>query len=167
MTWKTLRRRYVLYMVNHIYKGTAFFEKKRKMLNSIGFTIGEGTKVVGPVLCTGQLTVGKNCWIGTNLTIHGNGTVAIGDNCDVAPDVTFLTGGHIIGDAYRRAGQGEHYHITVGDGTWVGARSTILGNTAIGNGCVVAACACVHKDVPNHTLVGGVPAKIIRELNQG
>lgn len=135
------------------------------MLNSIGFDIGEGTKVVGPIDCTGTLKVGKNCWIGKNLSIHGNGSVVIGDNCDIAPDVTFLTGGHTIGSAERRAGQGETYRITVGNGTWIGARTTILGNTIVGNSCVVAACACVHKDVPDHTLVGGVPAKEIRKLD--
>lgn len=165
MTWKTLRRRCVLYVVNHIYKGTVFFEQKRKMLNSIGFDIGEGTKVVGPIDCTGTLKVGKNCWIGKNLSIHGNGSVVIGDNCDIAPDVTFLTGGHAIGSAERRAGQGETYRIIVGNGTWIAARTTILGNTAVGNSCVVAACACVTKDVPDNTLVGGVPAKEIRKLD--
>ena len=135
------------------------------MLNSIGFDIGEGTKVVGPIDCTGTLKVGKNCWIGKNLSIHGNGSVVIGDNCDIAPDVTFLTGGHAIGSAERRAGQGETYRITVGNGTWIGARTTILGKTAVGNSCVVAACACVHKDVLSHSLVGGVPAKEIRKLD--
>ena len=165
MTLKTFRRRYVLFMVNHVYKGTVLFEKKRKMLNSIGYEIGEGTKVVCPIECSGKLVVGKNCWVGKNLTVNGNGTVVIGDNCDVAPEVTFLTGGHAIGDTNRRAGKGETYRITVGDGTWIGARSTILGDTAIGDGCVVAACACVIKDVPDHTLVGGVPAKEIRKLD--
>ena len=165
MTLKTFRRRYVLFMVNHVYKGTVLFEKKRKMLNSIGYEIGEGTNVVCPIECSGKLVVGKNCWVGKNLTVNGNGTVVIGDNCDIAPEVTFLTGGHAIGDANRRAGKGETYRITVGNGTWIGARSTILGDTAIGDGCVVAACACVHKDVPDHTLVGGVPAKEIRKLD--
>lgn len=40
--------------------------------------------------CTGTLCIGANCWIGRNLTVHGNGSVIIGDNCDIAPDVTFL-----------------------------------------------------------------------------
>ena len=52
----------------------------------------------------------------------------------------------------------------IGNGTWIGGRSTICNNSTVGNGCVVAACACVVHDVPDNTLVGGVPAKVIRNL---
>lgn len=89
-----IKRRRVIFLVNRIYVGPGHFEKKRKLLNSIGFEIGENTKVVGPIECTGTLKTGKNCWIGKNLKINGNGTVIIGDNCDIAPEVTFMTGGH-------------------------------------------------------------------------
>ena len=162
-----LKRKLNIYLVNKVYAGTKekHFKKKRKLLNSIGFQIGEGTKIVGPIFCTGKLIVGKNCWIGKNCIVNGNGTVIIGDNCDIAPEVTFLTGGHKIGDTNRRAGEGEIYTITVGNGVWIGARSTILGNVKIGDSSVVAASACVNKEVLKNTLVGGVPAKIIRELN--
>ena len=111
------------------------------------------------------MKVGNNSWVGKNLTINGNGVVIIGDNCDIAPEVTFLTGGHQIGTADRRAGKGETYTIEVGDGTWIGARSTISGNIKIGKSCVVAACACVTQDLADSRLVGGVPAKEIRVLD--
>ena len=97
--------------------------------------------------------------------MNGNGSVVIGDNCDIAPEVTFQTGGHEIGDASRRAGVGCIFHQTVGSGTWIGGRSTILNNTNIGKSCVVASCACVVKDVPDNSIVGGVPAKLIRTLS--
>ena len=83
---------------------------------------------------------------------------------DLGPEVTFQTGGHAIGDRTRRAGEGEIYHQVIGNGTWIGGRSTICNNSSVGNGCVVAACACVVHDVPDNTLVGGVPAKVIRSL---
>lgn len=162
---KGIRYRLNTFLVNNIYKGTSHFEKKRKLLNKIGYSIGEGTKIVGPIVCTGKLTVGKNCWIGKNFLVNGNGSVVIGDNCDIAPEVTFQTGGHEIGDASRRAGDGCIFHQTVGSGTWIGGRSTILNNTNIGKSCVVASCACVVKDVPDNSLVGGVPAKLIRALS--
>lgn len=167
MKLKTLKRILVGYMVNHLFAGTRFFPLKRKLLRSIGCQIGENTKVVGPLYNTGKLLIGDNCWIGKNLTVHGNGTVRIGDNCDIAPDVTFLTGGHRIGSAEHRAGPGETYQIAVGNGAWIGARATVTMNTAIGDGAVIAACACVIRDVPDNTLVGGVPAKIIKELEDG
>ena len=96
------------------------------------------------------------------MKINGNGCVIIGNNCDIAPEVTFHTGGHAIGTSDRRAGEGEIYTQSVGHGTWIGGRVTIINQTKIGNLCVVASCACVTKDVADNTLVGGVPAKVIR-----
>lgn len=160
-----IKRRVYLYLVNHVYVGTRKFEKKRKLLNSIGFFIGENTKIVGPIECSGNLIVGKNCWIGKNFKVNGNGTVKIGDNCDIAPEVTFQTGGHIIGESKRRAGKGVNFSQSVGDGTWIGGRTTVIGNSNIGAGCVIAGCACVNRDVEDNSLVGGVPAKLIRKLD--
>lgn len=163
---KTARKCIVLFLVNKILKGTKqkHFEIKRRLLNSIGYQIGENTKVVGPIHCVHPITIGKNCWIGENFTVHGDGKVLIGDNCDLAPDVVFLTGGHEIGDRHRRAGKGQIYSIFIGSGVWIGARSTIGRNVTIADGCVVAACACVMNSVEADTLVGGVPAKVIRRL---
>lgn len=166
MMFRTVKRIIVLFLVNHIFSGTRSFEKKRRLLNTIGYRIGEGTKIVGPIFCTGKLTVGTNCWIGRNLTIHGNGTVIIGKDCDIAPEVTFLTGGHKIGSPERRAGVGEIYTIRVEDGCWIGARATLLHDICLGKGSVIAACACVVKDVLPNTLAGGVPAKEIKKLHE-
>lgn len=162
-----IRRHVGMYLVNHIFVGVKHFELKRRLLNAIGHSIGEGTKIVGPFECYSILTIGKDCWIGKNLKVNGNGSVTIGDNCDIAPEVTFQTGGHEIGDALRRAGEGKIFLQCVGNGVWIGGRVTILGNTSIGDSSVVAGCACVVKDVPANTLVGGAPAKVIRSLENG
>ena len=167
MKLKTIKRILVEFIVNHLLAGTRFYSAKRRLLLSIGYEIGEHTKIVGPLHSTGKLRIGENCWIGRDLTVHGNGTVVIGNNCDIAPDVTFLTGGHQIGNAERRAGAGETHQITVGSGVWIGARATILLNTVIGDGAAVAACACVTRDIPGNTLAGGVPARVIKELEDG
>ena len=162
-----IKRRRALYLVNNRYAGKftkKAFNKKRKLLNSIGIVIGEGTKVVGPIECWGKLIVGKNCWIGKNLKVNGNGTVVIGDNCDIAPEVTFQTGGHEIGAKERRAGKGVVHNQIVGNGVWIGGRTTICNTVSVGDSSVIAGCACVVKDVPSNVLVGGVPAKVIREL---
>ena len=141
------------------------FKYKRILLKRIGYQIGEETKIVGPILNSGKLIIGSNCWIGANLKVHGNGEVHISDNCDIAPDVTFLTGGHLIGNKTRRAGEGENYNILVGKGVWIGAKCTIARSVTIGNSCVLATCTCVTKDIPANVLVGGVPARIIKDLD--
>ena len=162
-----IKRTIHLFLINHVFVGIKPFpcKIKRRLLNGIGCSVGQETKIVGPIECSGSIFIGKNCWLGKNLKINGNGTVEIGDNCDIGPEVTFQTGGHQIGTSERRAGEGLVFHQKVGNGVWIGGRVTILGNTTIGSSSVVAGCACVVKDVPPNTLVGGVPAKMIRKLD--
>ncbi len=166
MTLKGMKKRIGLFLTNHIFAGTRCFEIKRSLLNFAGFRIGGQTKVVGPVFITGNLTVGENCWIGCNLKVHGNGNVVIGNNCDLAPDVTFVTGSHEIGSRIRRAGEGFNSDIMVGNGCWIGEGAGIMPGVQIGDGCVVAARACVTENVPEDCLTGGVPSKVIKKLEQ-
>lgn len=164
MKLRTIKRVLAMFLVNKVLAGTHAFGAKSRLLNSIGYEVGEGTRIVGPLRCTGHLTIGRDCWVGRDFVVEGNGSVTIGDRCDVAPSVTFLTGGHAIGAYERRAGTGESYSIAVGDGIWIGARATIVRSVSIGEGCVIAACSCVERDVPDDVLVGGVPARVIRSL---
>ena len=159
-------RKTCLFFINYIFTGMRplSFDIKRYLFRLIGFPAGKGTALVGDIKILGSVEIGKDCWINRGFTVHGNGHVKIGDCCDIAPDVTFLTGGHQIGSAERRAGKGETYVILVEDGCWIGAGTTIARNVTIGHSAVVAACACVVQDVPPNTLVGGVPAKVIRSL---
>ena len=154
------------FIINHFLGGTnpCFCAGKRLLLSSIGCHVGRGTTIVGPIMVYGTISIGENCWINRDFTVHGNGHVVIGNNCDIAPEVSILTGGHAIGGPLRRAGSGERYTIRIGNGVWVGARSTILGNTVVGDSSVIAACACVNKDIPPNSLVGGIPARLIRIL---
>lgn len=64
MKLKTIKKRIVIYLVNHVLAGTRFFPAKRSLLRSIGYEIGENTKIVGPIHNTGTLRIGANCWIG-------------------------------------------------------------------------------------------------------
>ena len=162
-----LKRKFAYFLVNKWYAGTnpKHWEKKRKILNGIGHDIGEGTKIVGPLLLQGELHTGKNVYINCDFSLLGLGQVYIGDNCDIAPKVTCLTGSHKIGDESRRAGEGTTENIKIGNGSWVCANTTIIGGNTIGNGCVVATGAVVNKNIPDNTLVGGVPAKKIKDLN--
>lgn len=156
------------FIVNHFLCCTRFFSIKRKLLNLAGIKVGKNTRIVGPLYIgsVATLNIGDNCWIGKDLNIEGNGSVIIESNCDFGPHITLLTGSHKIGteSEHRRAGVGLTGAIHVGFGTWIGSRSVVLPNVSIGDMCVVAAGAVVTKDVKDNTLVGGVPAKIIREL---
>lgn len=156
-----LKRLIGLFAVNHFLTGTHFYKAKRALMRFAGIRVGKNTKVVGPVFLgtQAQLSIGDDCWIGKQLTIHGNGEVAIGNNIDIAPDVMFLTGSHeISNDNIRKAGKGQSFIIEICDGSWIGARSTIMGNTRIGKMNVIGACALVRESTEDNCKYGGIPA---------
>ena len=161
-------RKIVFFLINHFLIGSGHMAcaAKRCLMNSIGLKIGKGTTIVGPIYVFGSIDIGEKCWVNRNFTVHGNGHVRIGNCCDIGPDVSILTGGHAIGgnNEERRAGKGESYTISIEDGCWIGSRATILGETTIHHHSVIAACSCVNKNVEENTLVGGVPAKVIKSL---
>ncbi len=89
---------------------------------------------------------------------------SIGENVFIAPGVVISAATHPL-DAHRRVTRHFQSHpITIGDRAWIGANATILTGVTIGENAVVAAGAVVTHDVPPNTLVGGVPARVIREL---
>lgn len=159
-----IKKRITFFLINKILKGTKYFKIKRELMIFAGYKIGINTKIVGPLYVSAELEIGDNCWIGRELKCEGNGKVIIGDNCDIAPNVTFLTGGHQIGDKNRRAGEGEIYTIKIGNGCWLCANSTLGKNITIGDSSIIAACACVMKSFGSNIIVGGVPSNIIRSL---
>ncbi len=84
----------------------------------------------------------------------------------IAPGVVISAATHPL-DAQRRVSRHFQSHpITIKDRAWIGANATILTGVTIGENAVVAAGAVVTKDVPDNCLVGGVPAKIIKETPQ-
>lgn len=166
-TPKSMYRTWVFYIVNHWLSYPGGFKIKRVLLNSLhNIDLGVGVKVVGPIKITvNRLQIGKNTWVGKNFMCNGNGTVTIGCNCDIAPEVIFNTGGHEIGTPERRGGEGVVFHQNIGNGCWIGARSTFINNCSVGDSSVVASCACVGKQFQPNVIVGGVPAKVIKELH--
>lgn len=157
----------VISIVNTILLGSHFFELKRRLLILIGVKIGEKTKIVGPIHfgTMTTLSIGDNCYINRNFTIEGNGQVKIGDNCDIAPQVTILTGSHEIGNSQRRAGNGIIWNYEIGSGTWIGARTTILNGARIMDGVVIGVGSVVNKDCERNSIFVGVPARQIKFLD--
>lgn len=120
----------------------------------------------GWVYGRGRLIIGEETWLspGAVFHTHQEAIIQIGARCDLGPGIEFVAGSHEIGTGERRAGDGTARAIVVGNGCWIGARSTILGGVTIGDGAIIAAGAVVTRDVPAHTLVAGVPAVVKRQL---
>ena len=166
---RKIKRIIGLFIINHFLCMTRFFGLKNLILKSVGCSIGEGTKIVGPIYFGNEvkIKIGKNCWINNNFRIEGNGSVTIGDNVDVGPLVTFLTGTHIINIGNgRRAGKGITGQINIERDCWICAKTTILPNINVEIGCVLAAGSVITKDCKKNTLVGGVPGKKIKNLER-
>lgn len=126
-------------------------------------TIGARTRIARSVDMIGPINIGSGCLINVGGFVRSN--TSIGNNVLVGPFSRFMTDSHGIGGPQKRAKGTMWPPIQVGDGTWIGSGVTILGGVTIGSGCIVASGAVVASDVPDNTMVGGVPAKVIRDLS--
>lgn len=115
-----------------------------------------GSEMVGPISIGDRVFINRDAYIRPKTTI--------GDNVAIGPFVKLITDTHEIGPAHKRAGKSRFDPIVIGDGSWIGAAVTVLAGVTIGKGCIVAAGAVVTRDVPDNTMVGGVPAQHIRDL---
>jgi acetyltransferase-like isoleucine patch superfamily enzyme len=112
----------------------------------------------------GDVVIGDHTRVGLHNTVIG--PVTIGSHVNLAQGITITALNHNFGDKSQRIDdQGISTDpVIVGDDIWIGANAVILPGVNIGHHSVVAAGAVVTKDVPPHSLVAGVPAKIIKEI---
>ena len=137
----------------------------RDLLSQItGSAIDESVVVFTPLYINyGQHTkIGKNVFINFDCVFLDLGGITIEDNVLIAPKVSLLSEGHPVSPKERQSLVPGHIHIK--KNAWIGAGATILQGVTIGENAVVAAGAVVSKDVPANTIVGGVPAKIIKTI---
>jgi putative colanic acid biosynthesis acetyltransferase WcaF len=110
------------------------------------------------------LTVGDRCTLGNDGFYDARDGITIGDNVNIAADVRIYTRQHDIDSAEFSETGGP---VVIETYAALGSRVTILPGVRIGEGAVVASGAVVTKDVAPYTLVGGVPAKYIRDRPRG
>ncbi len=161
-----------IFLVNKLVAmlpSSRLFAFKRRLWRACGIDVAEGVSLnAGSRLFgTGSVVIGADTWVGIDCTFivpHGAG-VLIGSRCDIAPDVLFECGSHRIGGPERCAGEGFAASISVGEGTWIGARAVLLGGAQIVSGSLVAAGALVRAGIyPALSLLAGVPARVVRQL---
>ena len=125
--------------------------------------IDDSVMIFSPFYCDcGQrLKLGKNITINKGATILPAGLVVIEDNVLIGPDVKIITINH---DIYDRHNKCYLKKITIKNNAWICTGAIILPGVTIGRNSVVAAGTVVTKDVPDNTVVGGNPAKIIKNI---
>ena len=112
-----------------------------------------------------NIMLGKNVFINAGCKFQDQGGIFIDDDALVGHGVVIATLDHDMDPEKRHALHPAPVHI--GKKVWIGANATITSGVTIGDNAVVAAGAVVTKDVPNDTIVGGVPAKPIKKIDGG
>lgn len=167
-----------LRFANHIRLGNGAYLDEGVYIHACpnGVTIGANTLVMhGAVLHVynfrnlphAGITIGRDSLIGEYNVIRGQGGVTIGDRVYTSPLVQIVAVNHVFDDPTRPfVEQGiTAQGIVIEDDVWIGAGAIITDGVRVGKGAVVAAGAVVTRDVPPHTVVGGVPARVLREID--
>lgn len=155
---------------NRLPKSTHLFGKISKkiryyLVKNIFSYCGKNVNVESRVwFGTGEnIEIGNNSGIGYKSEIQG--PVKLGENVLMGPEVKIITWNHNFSDISTpiiKQGVKPPEKVIIGDDVWIGTRVIILPGVQIGKGAIIGAGSVVTKDIPSYSIVGGVPAKIIR-----
>ena len=139
-------------------------EIKALMEKLTGREFPEGAYMFPPFYtdCGKNLKIGKNVFINSCCQFQDQGGITIGDGTLVGPKTVIATLNHHM-DPSKRANLFPK-PVVIGKNVWIGANVTILPGVTIGDGAIIAAGAVVNKNVEANTVVGGVPAKLIKQI---
>ena len=111
-----------------------------------------------------NITIGKDVFINSGCHFQDQGGIEIGDGALIGHNVVLATINHDLNPKENRK---NHYAaIKIGAHVWIGSNATILPGVTIGDYAVVAAGAVVTRDVPAMTVVGGVPARVLKTIQE-
>jgi maltose O-acetyltransferase len=142
-------------------------ERRSRMLARAGLDVGRSIIESGCYFFGHQIRIGAWTVANHRCYFDTRDWIEIGQTCSLGMEVMFCTSTHHLGDHLKRAGAYRTGPISVGDGTWLGTRTTVLPGVTIGASSIVAAGAVVVGDVPDNVLYAGVPARKVRDLEPG
>ena len=130
-------------------------------------TLSVGYGPTQAVLPERGLRVGERCVLGARITITAHESIEIGDDVWFGQDVFVSDASHGYTDPIEPIGRqfGEHRPVEIGAGSWIGHGAVILPGARIGRHVVVAAGSVVRGEVPDHCVVAGVPARVVRRID--
>ena len=150
--------------------------KQRALEKLIPSARGNGLAVYAPFYCEYgvNIHVGKGCFVNYKCTFLDVAPITLADGVWIGANVTLATPNHpFIAEERLPADYPDGYHdleyaapITIKNGCWICSGVTVCGGVTIGENSIVAAGAVVSRDVPPNSVVAGVPAKVIREINE-
>ena len=130
----------------------------------IGKPVGDGFGLFPPFYTDfgKNITIGNNVFINAGCKFQDQGGIYVGDGALIGHNVVLATLNHDLDPAKRQ--QLHPGKIIIGRGVWIGANATVTAGVTVGDNAVIAAGAVVNKDVEANTVVGGVPARKIKEI---
>ena len=127
---------------------------------ALGF--GEKTSIYDSSAVFGTVHVGTNTWIGPFTILDGSGGgLTLGDYCSISAGVHIYTHDTVLWAVSGGVQDARKGAVVIGSNTYIGAQSVIVAGVAIGSRCVIAANSLVNRDVPDGTIVGGTPARVL------
>lgn len=141
-------------------------EKRTNILKDLLGSTGENIYMEPNI----RFDYGYNTYVGENFYANFDCTfldvceIRIGDNCMLGPNVHIYTATHPINPIERNSGKEYGKPVNIGDNVWIGGGSIINPGVTIGDNVVIASGSVVTKDVPANVVVGGNPAKIIKQI---
>ena len=132
----------------------------------IGKPVDETFRMFPPFYsdCGKNITVGRNIFINMGCKFQDQGGITIGDGAFIGHNVVIATINHSLSSESRRTMIPAP--VSIGKNVWIGANAAIMPGVTVGDGAVIAAGAVVTKDVPANVIVGGVPARVIRDIDE-
>ena len=134
-------------------------------------SIGDRVRIAKRVSAFGNpsfpMTIGEDCYIGMNCILNGYAApLSLGKNVSLAQNVNIMTdSGPNASPLMQRLYPLETGPVRIGDNCWIGASAIIMPGVELGEFCVVAAGSYVKDSFPSYTIIGGTPAKIIRQMS--
>ena len=166
--WRLLAIRIVGYVSNHVIcRIPSFWLRHAWYRKVLGVRLGDGSAIfMGCYLWfygvrdirRGRLQIGERCRINRNCCLDVRGSLVIGSDVSISPEVVILTAGHDYEDPDFSLNHGP---VVVDDHAWIGTRAMIMPGVTVGKGAVVAAGAVVTRNVEPGAVVGGVPARVL------
>lgn len=144
------------------------WDERNNLIKKILGKTGENIDIQAPFHCDYgyNIEVGENFFANYNLVILDVGKVKIGNNAQLAPNVSIYTAGHPIHPDSRNSGYEYGIDITIGDNVWIGGNTCIMPGVKIGKNVVIGAGSVVTKDIPDDVIAFGNPCKVVRNITE-
>lgn len=156
------RQAELIFKINHTMPFTDEYNQLVKEL--FGANLGEGSRITPPIsgACVGDVKIGKNVIINSNLLAMARGGITIEDNAMIAANVQLISNNHDPYDLWILSCK----PVLIKESAWIGAGATILPGVCVGKHAIVGAGSVVTKDVPDYAVAVGNPARVIKMLDK-